>query len=52
MELTFRLALVDAGLPLRQAIVWVKDVFVMGRQGYHWRHESLLYGWREGQAHY
>lgn len=52
MELTFRVALQDAGLRLRQAIVWVKDVFVMGRQDYHWRHESILYGWVDGAAHY
>lgn len=52
MELTFRLALIDVGLPLRQSIVWVKDVFAFGRQDYHWRHESILYGWREGAAHY
>ncbi len=48
MELPFRLALIDAGLSLRQQIVWAKDVFVLGRQDYHWRHETILYGWREG----
>lgn len=37
---------------LRQCIVWVKDQFVFGRQDYHWRHESILYGWRAGAAHY
>jgi site-specific DNA-methyltransferase (adenine-specific) len=52
MELHFRLALEAAGLLLREVIVWVKDVFVMGRQDYHWRHESVLYGWRDGAAHY
>jgi DNA modification methylase len=41
----------DAGLPMRQILIWVKDVFVMGRQDYHWRHEAILYGWREGGAH-
>jgi DNA modification methylase len=52
MALTFRLALRDAGLALRQVVIWVKDVFVMGRQDYHWRHEDILYGWKEGGAHY
>lgn len=51
METVFRLALEDAGLQLRQQLVWVKDMFVMGRQDYHWRHESVLYGWRDGAAH-
>lgn len=23
----------------------------MGRQDYHWQHEPILYGWREGEAH-
>ncbi len=41
-----------SGCELRQCIVWVKDRFVFGRQDYHWRHESILYGWKEGAAHY
>lgn len=52
METIFRQAIADADFQLRQQIVWVKDVFVMGRQDYHWRHESVLYGWRDGAAHY
>lgn len=52
METTFRMAIEDSGLALKEQIVWVKDVFVMGRQDYHWRHESILYGWREGAAHH
>lgn len=41
-----------SGLALRECIVWVKDQFVFGRQDYHWRHESILYGWKEGASHY
>jgi DNA modification methylase len=52
MGLAFRQALADAGMRLRQAIAWVKDAFVMGRQDYHWRHEDILYGWKEGAGHY
>ena len=47
----FRGALADAGWLFKQAIVWVKDSFVMGRQDYHWRHEPILYGWKPGAAH-
>jgi site-specific DNA-methyltransferase (adenine-specific) len=50
-ELAFRLALADASLELRQVLVWAKNVFVFGRQDYHWRHESILYGWFPGAAH-
>ena len=52
MESVFRRALDEAGLHLRQQLVWVKDVFVMGRQDYHWRHETVLYGWADGAAHF
>jgi DNA modification methylase len=52
MSDVMRTAVVDAGLRYRQVIIWVKDVFVMGRQDYHWRHEDILYGWVEGAAHY
>lgn len=36
----------------RHTIAWVKDRFVMGRADYHYRHESVFYGWRPGAAHY
>jgi site-specific DNA-methyltransferase (adenine-specific) len=52
LELQFRLALIDAGMPLRQQVVWAKDRFVFGRQDYQWRHETVLYGWKDGAAHY
>ena len=47
----FRRALVDAGLKLSQCLVWIKQAFVMGRQDFHWQHEPILYGWKEGAAH-
>lgn len=48
----FRRAYREAGLKLAECIIWVKNSFVMGRQDYHWRHEPILYGWKEGTAHY
>ncbi len=48
----FRKALKDAGGRMRQTLIWVKPHFVMGRQDYHWRHEPILYGWKEGAGHY
>ena len=51
-ETIFRLALRDAGLPLKQSIVWVKHHFVLGRQDYQWKHETVLYGWKSGARHY
>ena len=48
----FRRAYRESGLKLAECIIWVKNSFVMGRQDYHWRHEPILYGWKEGAAHY
>lgn len=41
-----------AGLEIRQVLIWVKNMFVIGRQDYQWIHEPCLYGWNEGAAHY
>lgn len=35
----------------KHTLVWVKDTFVMGRADYHYRHESIFYGWTPGGAH-
>ncbi len=50
-ETQFRNA-IDRVFTLRECIVWVKQQPVFGRQDYHWRHESILYGWKDGAAHY
>ena len=50
--LNFRKAFVDAGLKLSECLIWEKNNFVLGRQDYHWRHEPILYGWKEGAKHY
>lgn len=36
----------------RQTLAWVKHTFALGRSDYHWRHESIFYGWKPGAAHY
>ena len=50
--LTFRKAFGDAGLKLAEVLIWEKNNFVLGRQDYQWRHEPILYGWKEGAGHY
>src|SRR3982751_439536 len=47
---TFCEVLGDLGV-WRPTLSWVKDSLVMGRSDYHYRHESLLYGWVPGAAH-
>lgn len=50
-EANFRSTLKQSGLKLAQCLIWVKNTMVMGRQDYHWKHEPILYGWKEGAAH-
>src|SRR5690554_3855636 len=50
--LNFRNAYKNAGFKLAECLIWVKNALVLGRQDYHWRHEPILYGWKEGAAHY
>lgn len=47
----FRKALLDVGLKLAQCLIWSKQTFILGRQDYHWRHEPILYGWKDTAAH-
>ena len=42
----------EAGMEIRQQLIWVKNIFALGRQDYQWRHEPCMYGWKEGAAHY
>ena len=51
LMMQFGNALLDLGLA-RHSLVWVKDSLVMGRADYHYRHEVLFYGWKEGAAHH
>ena len=48
----FRRAFRESGFLPKQCLVWVKNVFVVGRQDYQWGHEPVLYGWKPGAAHY
>jgi len=47
----FRKAMADAGIMVKQCLIWIKNSMVMGRQDYQGKHEPCLYGWKEGAAH-
>jgi DNA modification methylase len=47
----FQNALQDSQLPVHQGLVWLKNSMVMGHSDYHYKHEPILYGWKEG-SHY
>jgi len=48
----FIAAMERSGFGYRHCLVWVKQNFVLGRGDYHYRHEPILYGWREDGPHY
>ncbi len=48
----FQRACAEAGMSVRQCLIWNKGSLVLGRQDYQWKHEPCLYGWKEGAAHY
>lgn len=48
----FLAGLRNAGLEVKQILIWVKGHFTLGRQDYQWQHEPCLYGWKDGAAHY
>lgn len=50
--LNFRQAVRDTGWPIKECLIWNKNILVIGRQDYQWKHEPCLYGWKEGAAHY
>jgi len=35
----------------RQTLAWVKDSMVLGHSDYHYKHESIFYGWSPGSPH-
>jgi DNA modification methylase len=45
-------ALDASGFRYKHQLVWVKNQFVLGRSDYHYRHEPILYGWKDDGAHY
>jgi DNA modification methylase len=51
-RINFQNAATQAGLTTRQCLVWVKSQFALSRQDYNWKHEPILYGWKDGGAHY
>lgn len=51
MMMMMMMMMQEAGLPQRHEIIWRKNRFVLGRADYHYQHEPILYGWKEGAGH-
>ena len=44
-------ALKNAGYKPHQYLVWVKNIFTLSFADYKWRHEPIMYGWKDGASH-
>jgi DNA modification methylase len=42
----------SSGFELRHVLVWVKDTAPLSRCDYHYRHETILYGWKPDGPHF
>ncbi len=47
----FRKTILDVDFKLAQCLIWAKQAFILGRQDYHWKHEPILYGWKQTGSH-
>lgn len=51
-SVNFMQAFTAAGFKHASNLVWAKNNIVLGMNDYHWKHEPIIYGWKEGAAHY
>lgn len=51
-RINFSKEFINAGFKLSQNLIWNKNSATFSRQDYNWKHESILYGWKPGAAHY
>lgn len=51
-RISFTSAFKNAGFKFSQTIIWVKQSATLSRSDFNWQHEPLIYGWKEGAAHY
>jgi len=41
----------QSGFQLKHVLVWAKNNHVLGRCDYHYKHEPIVYGWKQGGTH-
>lgn len=49
--LVYFLALQESGFALKHMLIWNKNNHVLGLCDYHYKHEPILYGWKEKGTH-
>lgn len=45
------MSIIRAGFQLKHMLIWVKNNHVLGRCDYNYKHEPILYGWKEKGTH-
>lgn len=45
------MSIIHAGFQLKHMLIWVKNNHVLGRCDYNYKHEPILYGWKEKGTH-
>jgi DNA modification methylase len=51
-RINFTKSFEDADNKFSECLIWVKNSLVLGHLDYHKKHETCLYGWKKGDAHY
>lgn len=42
------MSIIEANFELKHCLIWAKNNHVLGRSDYNYKHEPILYGWKEG----
>ena len=48
MMMMMMMMMMDAGIEPRHELIWLKNNHVLGRTDYAYKHEPILYAWKEG----
>lgn len=51
-HINFEKSLQEAGLKIKQELIWNKNHFILGRAHYQWKHEPCFYGWKGDVCRY
>ena len=51
MMMMMMMSIGRANWKVRHELIWVKDQMVFGRSDYHYKHEPILYGWKQDGTH-
>jgi site-specific DNA-methyltransferase (adenine-specific) len=50
-QMMMMMSITRAKWRVRHELIWVKDQMVFGRCDYHYKHEPILYGWKQDGTH-